>query len=306
MDIVIEEPLNHFAVKIYQGSRWRYPSMTDVKFLDNQHIVAAHRYGCKVYVIHIDEENKLFTIVDEMQLMHNNKPYQTESFTILDNTIYMLSYSNILTFIDILPDRHLQQRQTFIKLAGQDTPFHGITHKNNIVYVTPSKRHLGEEYIVSYNTLNGQTSNVATLGVNIRVKSLTFLSNGTIVVLVNFKETTSMTDKLHFFNGEIRLYSSDFKVLDSVDIPCTHFDNICSNECTFYATGANLQHGYIFNGNVKGKRIDSLFAYQVHDFPHGIDIMGNKIAYTSYSTSGIHFMDKSQCGGAIESTIIYR
>ena len=87
MDIVIEEPLNHFALKIYQGSRWRYPTMTDVKFLDNQHIVAAHRYGCKVYVIHIDEENKRFTIIDSIQLMHKNRPYQTESFTIVDNTI---------------------------------------------------------------------------------------------------------------------------------------------------------------------------------------------------------------------------
>lgn len=279
--------------------------MTDVKILDNQHIVAAHRYGCKVYVIQIDEENKQYTVIDNIQLMHKNKPYQTESFTIMDNTIYMLSFSNILNFIDILPNRHLQQRQTFIKLASHDIPFHGITHKNNIVYVTPSRKHVGEEYIVRYNTLNGQTSNVATLGVNIRVKSLAFLSNGTIVVLVNFKESTSMTDKQHFFNGAIRLYSSDFRMLDSVDIPYTHFDCICSNECTFYATGANLQHGYIFNGNVNGNRIVSLSAYQVHDFPHGIDIMDNKIAYTSYSTSGIHFMDKSQCD-AIDSSIIYR
>ena len=53
MDIVIEEPVNKFANKLYQGQRWRYPSMTDVKFINDEYIVAAHRYGCKVYVIRL-------------------------------------------------------------------------------------------------------------------------------------------------------------------------------------------------------------------------------------------------------------
>jgi predicted ATP-dependent serine protease len=63
--------------------------MTDVKFLDNQYIVVAHRFSCKIYTIHIDETNQSFTIIDSIQLIHKNKPYQTESFTILNNTIYM-------------------------------------------------------------------------------------------------------------------------------------------------------------------------------------------------------------------------
>jgi hypothetical protein len=306
MDIIIQEPLNHFAMKLYQGSRWRYPSMTDVKFLDNQYIIVAHRFSGKIYVIHIDEVKQSFTIIDNIQLKHNNKPYQTESFIVLNNTIYMLSYSNIMTFIDILPNYHLQQRQSFLKLVNQDIPFHGITKKDHLIYVTPSRKHTGTEYILSYNTLNNQLSNVATLGDNIRVKSLAFLSNGLIVVLVNFKENSSMIETSHFFNGEIRLYSEEFVLLDYVDVPYTHFDCICSDQCNFYGTGANLQNGYIFIGKVNGNTIETLYAYQVNDFPHGIDILDNKIAYTSYSTSGIHFLEKSEISNDIEKTVIYR
>jgi hypothetical protein len=306
MDIIIEEPLNSFALKLYQGSRWRYPSMTDVKFLDSQHIVAAHRYSCNVYVIYIDKENQLHTIIDKIQLMYNNKPYQTESFVILNNIIYIISFSNILSFIEILPNLHLKQQQNYIQLDPFNISFHGITCMNHLVYITPSKKIIGTEYILSYNTLNRQLTKVATLGINIRVKCLAFLPNGNIVIAINFKEKTSMVDKSHMFNGEIRLYSPDFTILDTIDIPCTHFDGICCDEYTFYATGANLQNGYIFKGNVQDKNITSLHAYQVHDFPHGIDIMNNNLAYTSYTTSGIHIIDKSILNNIVDNTIIFR
>jgi hypothetical protein len=306
MDIIILEPLNHFAIKLYQGSRWRYASMTDVKFLDDQHIIVAHRYSCKVYSIHIDYENKLFTIIDSIQLVRNNKPYQTESFVIVNNIIYMLSYSNIMSFIDILPNYHLQQKDTFLKLVNENIPFHGITRKNHLLYVTPSNKQIGTEYILAINTLNHQVHRVASLGPNARVKSLVFLTGNLIVALINYKEDTSMTDKTHIFNGEIRLYSDKYVLLDCVYIESTHFDCSCNDQCTFYATGANLHNGYIYVGRVHDERIQTLYGYEVYDFPHGIDFLGNTIAYTSYSTSGVHFIDKSTLCKKNDKAIIYR
>jgi hypothetical protein len=174
--------------------------------------------------------------------------------------------------------------------------------------VTPSKKQTGTEYILSVNTQNNQVSNVATLGEDVRVKGLAFLSNGLIVVVVNYKQNTSMIVKSHFFNGGIRLYSSEYVLLDNIDIPYTHFDCICSDIYDFYATGANLQNGYIFHGkiNIKNNTIETLYAYEVNDFPHGIDIFENKLAYTSYSTSGIHLLDKSTLCKGTETTIVYR
>lgn len=290
MDIIINEPLNQFTSKIYQGSRWRYPSMTDVKFIDDDYMIAAHRYACKIYVLKLQKDT--FTVVDTLVMTYNGNPYQTESFVIMNNTIYMISFSNVMTIIDILPDYTLQQRSSII-LDENHIPFHGIAMKNNIVYVTPSKKTIGTEYIFSYDTSNSEIRKIATLGENIRVKHMTFLDNDLIVAVVNYKTNTSMIEEGHMFNGSIRLYTIEYELIASVEVPLTHFDAIVCINNVFYATGADLEGGYIFKGLVEGGKITSLTKYQVNDFPHGIDIKNNKIAYTSYSTSGIHIIDEN-------------
>lgn len=287
MDIVIQEPLNEYAVKLYQGTRWRYATMTDVKFYGDNHIIAAHRYGCKVYMILL--EGNTYTIQHSLTLTFDGKPYQTESFIIIDNTIYMLSFSNIMTLIDILPNFTLKQKN-HIQLETRYIPYHGIAKKEHMVYLTPSKQSIGTEYILTYDTVNGRLTKHATLGENIRVKALAFLQNNMLVVVVNYKESTTMATKGHKFNGSVRLYSNNFVMLDSIDIPLTHFDGVVSDANNFYATCADVQCGYIYKGHVVENKITSLKAFQVNDFPHGIAIKGDTIAYTSYGTSGIHFL----------------
>lgn len=291
MDIIITEPLNRFATKLYQGQRWRYPSMTDVKFLNNEYIVAAHRYGCKVYVI--QKQTDAFVIVNTLTLTYNGQPYPTESFTIVNNKIYMISFTNVMTIIDIMPNYSLKQNAS-IELHNNDVTCHGIAYRDNCVYITPSKKNIGTEYIVSYNTLNGEIKQVTSLGDDIRVKNLAFLPNDLVVVIVNYKTKTAMIEKGHKFNGSIRLYTLDFKQLDSIEVPLTHFDGITSKKNIFYVTGADLDGGYIYKGIVEDNKLSSIHKYQTQDFPHGIDIRENIIAYTSYTTSGIHFIDESE------------
>lgn len=292
MDIIINEPVSSKERKLYQGERWRYPSMTDVKFIGANMIVAAHRHGCKVYLISLATDTATYTIEDTLTLMYKNKPYPTESFVILGNTIYMISFSDIMTIIDILPGNRLRQRQTYVKLED-NVPFHGIATRNGLLYITPSKKQIGTQYIHEYNPVNGKLSKLISLGDNIRVKGLAFVSNDLIVVVLNYKAETSMVQTGHTFDGTIKLYTLDFTLLDSVEVPLTHFDGIVSNGSLFYATGADLQGGYIFKGCVEGQKFKSITAYRVNDFPHGIDIMGGKIAYTSYDTSGVHIINEN-------------
>lgn len=289
MDIVIQEPLNEYAMKLYQGSRWRYATMTDVKFFRDNYIIAAHRYGCKIYVIRL-HDNSSYTIHHSDTLIYNDKPYQTEAFVIINNTIYMLSFSNIMTLIDILPDFTLRQR-SHVELVTNNVPYHGIAKKGHMVYITPSKQTIGTEHILTYNTVNGILSKHTSLGEDIRVKALAFLPNNMLVVVVNYKETTTMTTKGHTFNGSIRLYSDNYTLLDSKHIASTHFDGIVSHANKFYATGADLDCGYIYEGVILANKIGSLNKFQVKDFPHGIDIKNGTVVYTSYATSGIHFLN---------------
>lgn len=48
--------------------------------------------------------------------------------------------------------------------------------------------------------------------------------------------------------------------------------------------------GYLYKGVVENRKIVSINKFKTNDFPHGIDVRDNKIAYTSYSTSGIHII----------------
>lgn len=270
--------------------------MTDVKFIDKDTIVAAHRYGCKVYLISIRVDG--YQILDSMTLMHNSVPYQTESFIILNNVIYLISFTNIMFIIDILSSNHLKQRSSLKLSCDKSVSFHGIAARGDFIYVTPSKKTNGREHIVTYNSRNGQLSKVACLGDSIRVKGLAFLPNNLIVVIINYKAKTSMVEKGHTFDGAVRLYTLDFALLDSIEVPLTHFDAIVTTGHTFYATGADLHGGYIYKGivNTSIKKIVYVCGYPVHDFPHGIDIIDvldcTTIAYTSYTTSGIHFISQ--------------
>lgn len=266
--------------------------MTDVKFIDKDTIVAAHRYGCKVYLISIHFDG--YQILDSMTLMHNGVPYQTEAFIVLNNVIYLISFTNIMFIIDILPSNHLKQRNCIKLSCDKSVSFHGIAARGDFVYVTPSKKTIGIEHIVTYNVNNGQLSKVACLGDSIRVKGLAFLPNDLIIVIINYKAKTSMIEKGHTFDGAVRLYTLDFTLLDSIEVPLTHFDAIVTTGHKFYATGADLDGGYIFKGKVNTsiEKIESVCGYPVHDFPHGIDILDTIIAYTSYTTSGIHFINE--------------
>jgi hypothetical protein len=194
-----------------------------------------------------------------------------------------------MTLIDILPDFTLKQRQHIILNTG-NIPYHGIASKEHILYITPSKQTIGTEHIMKFDTSSGKLSQHKTLGDNIRVKALTFLPNNLSVVVVNYKESTTMSTKGHTFNGSIRLYSHNFVLLDSLEIHYTHFDGITSYGNIFYATCADVHCGYIYKGVVVDNKLASLEAFKVNDFPHGIDIKGDTIAYTSYATSGIHFL----------------
>jgi hypothetical protein len=263
--------------------------MTDVKFINDEYIVAAHRYGCKVYVIRLHDGT--FTIVDTLTMTYKGQPYQTESFVIVDSKIYMISFANVMTIIEILPDYTLRQQKKAISLDDARVPFHGIAVRGDTLYITPSRKTIGTEYILSYDTMNGELRKIATLGDNLRVKHLAFLDNDLIVVVVNYKTDTCMAEQGHTFNGSIRLYTIEFKLLDNVEVPFTHFDGVACSGNVFYATGADLVGGYIYKGVVDDRKIRSIGKHRVNDFPHGIDIRNNLIAYTSYSTSGIHIIE---------------
>jgi hypothetical protein len=287
MEIILEEPLNRFATKIYNGTRYRYPSVTDVVFVTPDRIVATHRYACKLYYIQLEGAN--YRILDELTLYVNGQMYQTEMMDIRDTTIYLISFSERLTIIDIVHDK-LQVRQG-MSLNSTNTQYHGIQVHKNLLYLTPSNKAVGDDSIIVWNTDTHAIVQRIDIGSNVRIKDITFLSDERIVLLGNYKTTTNMTMHGHTFNGFIALYTRDFKQLDVVTYTTTHFDSVTSKDGIFYATGDDANDGYIYVGSADNDKLTPIKQHKVQDFPHGIAIHGNKLAYTSYATSGVYITD---------------
>ena len=82
----------------------------------------------------------------------------------------------------------------------------------------------------------------------------------------------------------------EWVLLDKREFKDTHVDCITVTDNYFYFTGATLEAGYIFWGQIHGATIGTMSLLPAADFPHGITTHENTLAYTSYSTSSVHFL----------------
>lgn len=295
MEIVLKEPLPQNELPLYTGNRSRYPSVTDIVFVSHDRIVVAHRYACKLYYIELDETLPLkYRILDTIVLKINGHSHLTEMMDIHNSTIYLISYTEYVTIIDVIGDR-LRVRKS-MALNHVSTPYHGIQIFEDSVYITPSNKGVGDDTIIVLDALTTrimkrlQLSNMAS---QIRIKDITFISKDRIVLLGNYKVKTSMIMPGHIIHGFIGLYTKDFVKIHSVSFISTHFDSVTSKNGIFYATGSDLEGGYIYTGRIENDTIAAIKKHIVADFPHGISIYNTKLAYTSYATSAVYITDIS-------------
>jgi hypothetical protein len=291
MEIILKEPVLPSDLPIYLGNRSRFPTVTDVVFVSENRIVVAHRNACKVYYIEL-EETKKYRILDEIVLYVNGRPHRTEMMDIRNSSIYLISYTEYLTIIDIIGDKlHIRQS---IPLNKTHSPYHGIQVSGNNVYITPSNKRNGDDSIVVWNTITNRIQEriqSPDIGSTIRIKDITFIREDRIVLLGNYKVETDMMTPGHIFHGFIGLYTLDFRKICHVEFDTTQFDSVTSKDGIYYATGADLEGGYIYKGGLINDELSPIQKYSVHDFPHGICIYGTKLAYTSYTTSAVYITE---------------
>jgi hypothetical protein len=294
MRIVISEPKNQFATVLYQAGKTRFATMTDVKYIGPNRIVAAHRYACKLYLIQIDDfsENK-YTILYTLSLTHMGKPVQTEMMGIYHNTIYLICFNEMMFVIDIEPNDTLTIRK-MVCLGKPGAPAHGICIHGEYAYITPSAKNYGYDNIIEYHIPTETILYLPSLGPTLRIKHIAFTRNEYAIIVVVFKTNTGMTNRNHAYNGAIQLYAPNMKCVQTIKYPLTHFDAVCISDTdpeVFYATGADDKGSYIYKGIIQNNTIISVQKIPCVDFPHGIDIYGDKIVYSTFGESSIEWMD---------------
>lgn len=153
MKIIFEEKNSQKLDKIYLKDKSRLPSVTDVKFINSNLIIVAHRYSYKLYLIKINFENKFYEILDTfLTIDEDKKIHFCESFEIKHNQItcnyelYLIFFSNYVWIfdIDLINNKFISKK--LIKLNNGNT-YHGIKIYNNYLYLTPSN-------MLTHNKLN--------------------------------------------------------------------------------------------------------------------------------------------------------
>jgi hypothetical protein len=287
--IQLIEPL--LGEPVYQAGRSRYPTVTDVAFINETRIATIHRIGCKAYLIDLGEDGA-HTIVDTLDIVHNNEKVKTEMITYANGKLYMITYTDLMFVLEIVENK-LTIVDRIVFKPGMS--YHGLQAKGNHLYVTPSNNMSPRtDKIVKFNMTNKTFEYIESpdLLQKYLIKDITFLPNNMILLAICFKKDTNMCMKTFTNDAMIGLFDSSFRLKDKWMLPKKHIDSLIAKDNVFYVTIADDVGGFIMKGSVcGGKIVRSIDKIPVGDFPHGIDICGNKLAYTSYSDSTVCIID---------------
>ena len=292
MEIVLQEDrLTKSPPMIYLGERGRFPSITDIHFLSDTLLVAAHRSAAYVYLIEFNLSEKTHHIRSRVRTECNGTIHFPDMFTVVEDVLYIVCFSRYVVCVQIV-DGHTLRVQHAFPLPVNVT-YHGAARHGSFVYFTPSTRKSScdSETIVCMDTKTKMLRTV-TFPESCRIKSLAFFSDNRIVVVVTSRYKTFLSHPGALADGAIILCNERFEILDRHDFFTTHFDGVITEDSTFYATCANLEGGFIIKGYLVEDRLRSVEKIPVYDFPHGVASWKKKLyAYTSYATDGIYIQD---------------
>jgi hypothetical protein len=283
MELELREP-NKFDWKpLFTGSMSRNPTVTDVKFIGSTRIVTANRQDAKFYLIDISSEAVLSTT----DSVFDGKYYHPDLFDIHDNLIYCTNYEGYVTVFELKDDIIVAKEVITI---DPELRIHGIHYYGDHVWLTVAQ---GKKFIIKLNPRTKEHKRYVLRGNGDNsIKDIYFFDSSHVVVLT----TTNTADhKSVYYDGFICLYrfmDDTFHFMDAIRIRNCQFDSIIVHDGKYYATAhTETRSGLILYGSVSKSRLEPYKSKSVAGFPHGIDIVGSKLAYTSYSKSAVYIMD---------------
>lgn len=280
------------------GNAGRYDTISDCKFIDDQHIVCADRQMARLYLVEFDLDADTYTILDSVTCVHKGNPVHFEILTtrrFLDCTmIYAVSYTNSL-FSCMIKDNKFTDFDSVV-INPMDN-YHGVTvlEDEESVYVTNMKT----ATITEFNTRTGSKRIMECAG-GIRMKDVAILDSDHILALSsdrgpingtqNTDGTVSPTNSP--YNSHILVYNRrTSKRICSHTLENTQVDGCIFKSPHCYVTCTDSSgNGYILQASIDiaNQTISNMVHMPCAGFPHGLDIHGDLFAYTSYSESALY------------------
>jgi len=301
---ITENPTGHYTPILYYKTKSRTHTLTDINIVSKELIVVIHRFAGKVYLIKLeyDDNGKInkYHLLDSLKIKYGGSQYQTEMLTRKDNRLYIITYTSYLVIVDIVDNINLKFIEEINLVPG--SCYHGLEINNNNLYIVPAIAE-GPIHIIRMSlnpeNINYQFEKIVTPEFkmnngNYRIKDITFLSNGNIILPIIIKnEKSGMLNYNHSDDGFLGLYDMNFELLDKLPLKDIQMDSIIADKKdNFYLTIQEKEGAFIYKGNINNNMIGNIKKIKVDEFPHGIDINEecNMLGYTSYATSSSYLM----------------
>ena len=284
--------------EFYLKDKKRVATLTDVKFVSDDLLVAAHRAAAKAYLIQY--RDGAFTLLDELRLntargcLNPRKRFSPKRFfhpdlmSVSGNLIYMTEYTWRCCVIEIRNNK-LRYKKT---IGFKNPTLHGCYADSEMILFGSCSN--GK--ICTYNPKTGNKKPIATgLDDGLRIKTIgkeqpNYLLLGTDKITGSTAERGAMAEtsiSLHRTEGHT------FTLLDTFDLPNTQIDGHAYSDGLHYFSiqDAEADTGHLAVFKVENDRLQLVKKIPCHLFPHGLDIRHGKLVYTSYTRSSISVID---------------
>lgn len=284
MEILIQEPKHPFDIKWFRGIS-RYDTMTDVKFINKNTLIAANRECGKFYVVKFSLNPTSVNVVFTIDAIFNGIRKNTDLFTIDGNMIYFVSLDNTIGSLKFKNDTLILK--DLITIPGRYL-FHGITlypDNKDIVYLAS----IYNPKLVMYNMKTKTILNEISLPKmeTFLIKDIKFVDKNTIAVSGN-NGGISIVNKNQTYNSGIGLYNATtFELFNFIELSNSHTDGLCFDGTYVYITCQGDSDENILKFKVEANKLIQVKGYSLPKFPHGIDATNGIVACTTYSNSSI-------------------
>lgn len=262
------------------STKSRVANVTDVKFIDDTTIVVAHRAAAKLQLLKCSGDS--FEIIDELRLRVHwrrlQKFFHPDLIAVAQNRIYMVEYTSRVCIVEVIRGRLRLVNMTSLN-SGY---FHGC-------HVHPCGLMLGavkglQIPILDLNLKLKQLLCVEAAEASSRIKTIGSEQDGFFIGLDRGTGTSSKS----WFNA-YKKEDDCLTIIDSLEFDDAQIDGHVFNGKYHFVTmeSGAWDTGCIAVIHFDGEKLRLKELFRCNSFPHGLDIRGDVLLYTSYASSSV-------------------
>lgn len=269
--------------KMFAGQS-RVETITDVKFVDKNHVVVGHRDQKMLYLVEVDHERKQARVLDRLYLVFGY-PRDVTLIHVAGKTIYLTFLTPFIGVVQIENNRLVKKGLYMMKDLRHG--YHGVHRKDNLLYLAGA---MSNPVLVLYNLDTNESQSFQLPGLEgINIKQTQLLDD--YIVVSACDGHISDIDPNCTYDGYVGVYRKDtYEKVDLIHLPVSQMDDLRVDKGRiFFVRQGPEDYGQVLQYKLENEKLVKVKEYRVGQFPHGLDIYNDVIACTSMKDSAISF-----------------